>query len=123
MGGQRLGGSRTTRRIPNATELEPDAPVVPGTRLGQQVTFVEPSEPSRLSRVRTIVQRKARHTLQNVQDLGNTISEGASNIRHRLIGRIDGRGNYSQAPNVDDDMALGQQIRDNPSMSIQYWGN
>ena len=139
----------------NLGQIEED---VDGTFIRQPE---RPPQESILNKVKKISARKAREATTQMQQLGSTISEGASNIRQRLTGRNnDGRGNYSQVPNVDDrgdysrsqypivndsdsyrsnsrgysqvsnvddDVsnvdALGQQIRANPSMSREYWGN
>ena len=86
--GQRLGGrvSGRSRLVPSQAEQNVDAP---------PSTSQQPQE-SLMDIVKNIATRKARQATRQMKNIGEQISSGVQNIRHKISGRNnDGRGNYS----------------------------
>jgi hypothetical protein len=86
--GQRLGGrvSSRSRLVPSQAEQNVDAP---------PSTSQQPQE-SLMDIVKNIATRKARQATRQMKNIGEQISSGVQNIRHKISGRNnDGRGNYS----------------------------
>jgi hypothetical protein len=78
LGGQRLGGRGRVRSnlIPSQSEQDVDTSFRPQQERQPQETIFD--------KVKKISARKAREATRQMQQLGNRISEGASNIRQRI---------------------------------------